>query len=121
ISAGGRPLAVRVPMTDPADVPTITSASAAFKPVRDSSASSAPMSHEAPTTPPAPSTSPTRVWKLRSFGVNPQNRRLLPLQGKRGSLRAEPYPWDERPNALGAHPLSAGGGIRTPTACATGT
>src|SRR3954471_19928983 len=48
-------------MTDPADVPTITSASSARQPVSDSNASSAPISHDAPTTPPAPRTNPTRM------------------------------------------------------------
>src|SRR5438552_18983483 len=55
------PLATRVPMTEPADVPTMYSAFAALQPVSDSSASSAPISHDAPTTPPAPRTMPTRI------------------------------------------------------------
>ena len=39
----------------------MVSASAGSQPVSDWSASRAPMSHDAPTTPPAPRTSPTRI------------------------------------------------------------
>src|ERR671935_1170984 len=56
------PEATNAPTTDPAEVPTIRSASPARQPVSDSSASSPPMSHEAPTTPPAPSTNPTLMF-----------------------------------------------------------
>lgn len=59
--AGGMPCAAIAPMTAPAEVPTISSASTGDQPVSDSSASSAPMSHEAPTSPPPPSTKPTRI------------------------------------------------------------
>src|SRR4051812_35948709 len=55
------PVEAIVPMTEPAEVPMITSASAGRQPVSDSRASRAPMSHDAPTTPPAPRTRPTRM------------------------------------------------------------
>ena len=51
------------PTADPADVPTMWSAEDARQPVSDSSASSAPISHEAPTTPPAPRTRPTFIGR----------------------------------------------------------
>src|ERR671937_65043 len=57
----GIPDAASAPTTDPAEVPTMCSASAARQPVSASSASMAPMSHDAPRTPPAPRTRPTRI------------------------------------------------------------
>src|SRR3712207_2088164 len=62
---GSIPAAVSAPMTDPADVPLMTSADVGLQPVSDSSASRAPMSQEPPTTPPAPSTSPIRMRVAR--------------------------------------------------------
>ena len=56
---GGRPAAVKAPMTEPADVPTMRSALPGSHPVSVASASSAPVSQAPPATPPAPSTSPT--------------------------------------------------------------
>jgi hypothetical protein len=53
--SGGIPSAVSAPTTEPADVPTIMSAWDGSQPVSDCSASSAPMSHDAPRTPPAKS------------------------------------------------------------------
>src|SRR4029077_9911642 len=56
---GDRPSAHSAPMTDPADVPTIISAPDVSQPVSASIASRAPISHDAPTTPPAPRHRPT--------------------------------------------------------------
>src|SRR3954469_3353821 len=69
--SGGRPDATSVPITEPAEVPTMYSASAARQPVSDSSASSAPISQEAHTTPPAPRTNPTRIPWDSDLGGNP--------------------------------------------------
>jgi hypothetical protein len=49
------------PTMDPADVPTITSASRASQPVTSASPASTPAWNAWPTAPPAPSTSPIRV------------------------------------------------------------
>src|SRR5947209_13998717 len=68
------PVATSDPMTEPAEVPTMYSASVARQPVSDSSASSAPMSHDAPTTPPAPRTNPTRITNgTPIWGKTPAN------------------------------------------------
>src|SRR2546423_7325276 len=77
------PVATSVPMTEPAEVPTMYSASAARQPVSDSSASSAPISHDAPTTPPAPRTMPTRMPWDSDLRKTPANlgRRALPHGG----------------------------------------
>src|SRR4051812_22784399 len=92
MSDGERPLAVSEPTTDPADVPTMTSALDGAQPVADSSASSAPTSHDPPTTPPAPSTSPIRMWPAVFL------RRLLePPAGANMTLASTDvspvYPW----------------------------
>src|SRR3954453_1066195 len=62
------PAAASVPITEPGEVPTIPPASVDRQPASDSSASSAPISHDAPTTPPAPSTRPTRIRQAPIFG-----------------------------------------------------
>src|SRR3954454_7295398 len=76
------PVAVSVPITEPAEVPTMTSASAARQPVSDSSASNAPMSHEAPTTPPAPRTRPTRMSSATSKIVRGDSRPTASLKAE---------------------------------------
>ena len=59
---GDRPSAHSAPMTEPADVPTIISALDVSQPVSASIASRAPISHDAPTTPPAPRHRPTFMY-----------------------------------------------------------
>jgi hypothetical protein len=56
---GGSPEASRPPIIAPAEVPTMRSALPGSQPVSDARASSAPVSHAPPMTPPAPRTSPT--------------------------------------------------------------
>jgi hypothetical protein len=85
MSEGSTPAAVSAPMTDPADVPLMTSALEGLHPVSDSSASRAPMSQEPPTIPPAPSTSPIRM------GVAPTSRLLAGPRSLR-AVSAAPTP-----------------------------
>src|SRR4051795_12696166 len=84
--AGGIPVAASVPMTEPAEVPTMTSASEQRHPVSDSRASSAPISQEAPTTPPAPRTRPTRMARTVPGSTDCQPARL----GRRVLRKATP-------------------------------
>src|SRR3954462_9225667 len=89
------PSATSAPTTDPADVPTIRSASEGDQPVSDSSASSAPMSHDAPTTPPAPRTNPTRIrWDsdLTGWGNPLRPGPPGPPTRRRGLQWAQMYP-----------------------------
>src|SRR2546421_1313801 len=61
---GTPPAATIVPITEPADVPTTTSALPGSHPVSSTSAYSAPVSHAPPVTPPAPRTRPTFMERL---------------------------------------------------------
>ncbi len=56
---GGVPQASRAPIIEPAEVPTMKSALPGSHPLSVAIACSAPASHAPPSTPPAPSTSPT--------------------------------------------------------------
>src|SRR3954447_21235330 len=83
------PPAASAPTTEPADVPTTTSAWESDQPVSDSSASRAPMSHAAPTTPPPPRTSPTRMpCKLPTLTRRQANRCSLAATLTRQDARA---------------------------------
>src|SRR5512132_3176475 len=77
------PEAARAPTTDPADVPTMYSASAARHPVSDSSASTAPISQDAPRTPPAPRTRPTRMTASVPASTDCQSAHLGPARGEK--------------------------------------
>ena len=67
---GGTPAAVKAPITEPAEVPTMRSALPGSQPVSRAIACSAPVSHAPPSTPPAPRTSPT----FMASGATPGGR-----------------------------------------------
>ena len=82
---GGSPEASRPPIIAPAEVPTMRSALPGSQPVSDARASSAPVSHAPPMTPPAPRTSPTLTrGSARGRGRNHRSGR------RRGASRATP-------------------------------
>src|SRR2546430_393789 len=76
---GTPPAATIVPMTEPADVPTTTSALPGSPPVSSTSAYSAPGSHAPPVTPPAPRTRPTlEPRRGREAAANPAASLVFP-------------------------------------------
>ena len=82
---GGSPEASRPPIIAPAEVPTMRSALPGSQPVSDARASSAPVSHAPPMTPPAPRTSPTLTrGSARGRGRTHRSGR------RRGASRATP-------------------------------
>src|SRR5215210_6209448 len=72
MNQGGTPAAVKAPIIEPAEVPTMWSALPGSQPVWRQIASRPPVSHAPPSTPPAPRTSPTFI------------RRAPPAQVTRG-------------------------------------
>ena len=68
MNQGGIPATQSEPTTEPAEVPTTTSAVAGSQPVSLASASSPPVSQAPPWTPPAPRTSPTLTVKASLTG-----------------------------------------------------
>src|SRR5262245_40882650 len=76
---GGIPEASSALIIDPADVPTMWSASAGSQPVSVASAYRPPVIHAPPTIPPAPSTRPTRIEPAPPCAPRPA---ALPVVGR---------------------------------------
>ena len=77
MNQGGTPAATRAPIIEPAEVPTMNSELPGSQSVSFASALSPPVSHAPPSTPPAPSTSPTLTDTSR-FQGNPEGASAAP-------------------------------------------